>query len=92
MSCYLFELFIELLFILDQFKVTLVKWMIRIENNQKEIKSILRTLKSGNEEIIPNYSRDSILQQLNLPATSVESLLNVNRMLQDENQFKALVS
>lgn len=81
-----------MLFILDQFKVTLVKWMIRIENNQKEIKSVLRTLKSGNEEIIPNYSRDSILQQLNLPATSVESLLNVNRMLQDENQFKALVS
>lgn len=69
-----------------------MKWMIRIENNQKEIKTALETLKSDNEEIVPNSSRDSILQQLNLPATSVESLLNVNRMLQDENQFKALVS
>lgn len=68
-----------------------MKWMIRIENNQREIKSALKSLKSGNEEIVPS-SRDSIIQKLNIPATSVETLLNVNKMLEEEKSFKALVS
>lgn len=65
--------------------------MIRIENNQREIKSALNTLKSGNDKIVPS-SRDSILKTLNIPATSVEILLNVNKMLEEEKHFKALVS
>lgn len=64
--------------------------MIRIENNQREIKSALNTLKSGNNKIVPS-SRDSILKTFNIPAMSVETLLNVNRMLEEEKHFKALV-
>lgn len=65
--------------------------MIRIENNQREIKSALNTLKSDNDKIVPS-SRDSILKTLNIPATSVETLLNINKMLEEEKHFKALVS
>lgn len=65
--------------------------MIRIDNNQREIKSALNTLKSGNDKIVLS-SRDSILKTLNIPATSVETLFNVNKMLEEEKHFKALVS
>lgn len=78
------------IFISDQFKVALIKWMIRIENNQREIKAAIETLKLGNNKVLS--SRNIILKKLSLPASSVEILLNVNTMLEDEENFKDLVS
>lgn len=75
----------------DEFKIALMKWMIRIENNQREMKSTLETLKSPNNDMSP-MDRNAILVKLGLPATSVEILLNINTMLTDEENFKALVS
>lgn len=89
----MFELdyiYIYSIFILDQFKVALVKWMIRIENNQREIKAVVETLKLGCDKV-PS-SRNTILIKLGLPASSVETLLNVNTILEDKENFKDLVS
>lgn len=78
------------IFISDQFKVALMKWMIRIENNQREMKAAIKTLKLGHNKV-PS-SRNIILKELGLPASSVENLLNLNTMLEDEEKFEGLVS
>lgn len=67
-----------------------MKWMIRIENNQREMKAAIETLKLGYDKV-PS-SRNSIITKLGIPASSVEILLNVNTMLEDEKNFKDLVS
>lgn len=77
------------IFILDQFKVALIKWMIRIENNQREIKAAIEAFKLEHNKI---PSRNTIIKKLGLPASSVEILLNVNTMLEDENNLNDLVS
>lgn len=63
--------------------------MIRIENNQREIKATLETLQLGFNKV-PSI-RNPIIKKLGLPASSVEILLNVNEMLGDEENFKDLV-
>lgn len=67
-----------------------MKWMIWIENNQREIKAAIETLKLGCNKV-PS-SRNVILKKLGMPASSVEILLNINTMLEDEKNFKNLVS
>lgn len=81
------------IFVLDRFKVALMKWMIRIENNQREIKLAVESLKLEYNQIPSSIpSRNTIIKKLSIPASSVEVLLNVNTMLDDEENFKDLVS
>lgn len=70
-----------------------MKWMIRIENNQREIKLAVESLKLEYNQIPSSIpSRNTIIKKLSIPASSVEVLLNVNTMLDDEENFKDLVS